>query len=195
MQPAAPDDTYTLYLDGDPATPWSAYCAGMASTPREYLTLTGMNFSQYTAGFFGGTDVRTTYSKVRFVPASHKIDITDRSFAPSQGQLRHPSSTTEELEVVTSMPYGVAMDCSGEGSSTGLAQIDLSGTRFALIGSQQFTMNGGEPGGSVALSSNNQRATLRGGGLCGWTAPAGAPPEPINDHVTAGALLELVYRR
>lgn len=43
--PAATDGTYKLYLAGDPARPWMAYCAQMATatTPREYLSLTGTN--------------------------------------------------------------------------------------------------------------------------------------------------------
>lgn len=195
--PDASDGTYTLYLDGDAGKPWDAYCAGMADTPREYLTLTGMNLAQYTTGGrAGGSNVTTTYSKVRFVATSHRIDIADRAFATLAGKLSHPDN--RGVIQVTSMPYAVAMDCAaGIGSSskshTGVAWIDLTGTHFALIGDQQFAPQGNNEAGTAELSHSNQQVKLTGGGNCGWMAPVGVPSNPFNDNVRNGALLELVY--
>lgn len=189
--PAAADGAYTLYLTADASKPWKAFCAAMATTPREYLSLTGANSAQYTqGGSSSGTDVKTTYTKVRFDPATLKIDIADRTFATSQGMLDHSNSGT----MVTSMPFGVAMDCHGNNSSAGVALIDLTATSFALTGANQFAVGGNKPGTSVQLASSNQRATINGGGNCGWTAPVGAPVNPFNDNVTSGALLKVVYQ-
>jgi hypothetical protein len=189
--PTAADGSYTLYLGGNASKPWQAYCAGMATAPLEYLSLTGANSAQYTAGGDSpGTNVKTTYTKVRFDPASLKIDIRDRAFATSQGMLNHSNTGT----MVTSMPYGVAMDCRTNNSSTGVALIDLTGTAFALTGQAGFAAGGNQAGSSFQPSNNNQRATLAGGGFCGWNAPTGTPGNPFNDNVTDGKLLTLVYQ-
>lgn len=184
----ATDNTYTLYVGGDAGKPWNAFCAGMSGTPHEYLSLTGTNFAQYSAGGASpGTDVKTTYSKVRFDPANQKIDISDRTFATSAGMLNH-----DGMAQVTSMPYGVAMDCVGNKSATGMAQIDLTGASFALTGPNEFARGGNMSGGSVQLAANNRQATITGGGFCGWVAPAGAPTNPFNNNAN-GTRLQLVY--
>jgi hypothetical protein len=189
--PTAIDGPYTLYLAGNPAKPWTAYCAGMAATPLEYLSLTGVNSSQYAAGgASSGMDVTTTYTKVRFDPASLKVDIRDRAFTTSQGTLNHSNMGT----MVTSMPYAVAMDCHGNNSNGGIAQIDLTGTAFALTGQAEFAEGGNHAGSSFQPDPTNRRATLHGGGNCGWYAPTGTPQNPFNDNVSDGKLLVLVYQ-
>lgn len=188
--PGAADATYTLYLGGDARKPWPAFCAGMATTPHEYLSLTGMNFAQYSQGGKGvGTDVRTTYTRVRFDPVAMKVDISDRAFATSTGKLTHDS-----MAQVTSMPYGVAMDCAGDNSRTGVAQIDLTGTSFVLATGLQFVKAGNGPGGTVTVP-DGQHATITGGGNCGWTGPVNVPFNPFNTNVNAtnGAILPLSY--
>jgi hypothetical protein len=183
----APDGTYTLYLGGDAGKPWQAFCAGMAGTPREYLSLTGANFAQYThGGKSPGTDVRTTYTKVRFDPATQKVDITDRTFATSTGMLNHTGSGT----IVTSMPYGVAMDCVGNASKSGVAQIDLGATAFDLA-PNQFFAGGALPGSNLQIGS--KRATLNGGGDCGWFGPTNNLFNPINGNVNPSTILQLRY--
>jgi GON domain len=188
--PAAADGPYMLYLTADAGKPWPAFCAAMATTPLEYLSLTGANSSQYTAGGGSpGTSVKTTYTKVRFDPAAGKIDISDRRFATSQGMLNHSGDNM----MVTSMPFGVAMDCLGNNSTSGVALIDLSATKFALTGTSAFAEGGNMSKSIVQLTSNNQRATINGGGNCGWAAPAGAPVNPFNNNVTSGVILGVVY--
>ncbi|HEY0481522.1 MAG TPA: GON domain-containing protein [Kofleriaceae bacterium] len=188
--PAATDGDYALYLGGSPGKPWKGYCAGMATRPLEYLSLSGANSAQYSRGGAStGTDVKTTYSKVRFDPTTMKIDITDRTFASSMGTILHSGNTP-----VTSMPYGVAMDCRGAGSKAGVAMIDLTSTAFALTGAAEFAVGGNQPGSDLQLSAANQKATISGGGFCGWNAPAGVPVNPFNNNVTSGLLLGLVYQ-
>jgi hypothetical protein len=189
--PAAADGNFTLYLDGDPTRPWTAFCADMATAPAEYLSVdTQHNNSQYASGGASpGTTVMTTFSRVRFDPASHEIDIADRTFATSTGMLNHSGSGT----MVTSMPYGVAMDCRSASSHGGLGEIDLSGTGFALDAATMFAKGGNQPGGSVQISTDRANVKLSGGGDCGWIAPSGAPANPFNNNVTSGFLLKLVY--
>lgn len=189
--PAAADGDFTLYLDGDPTQPWTAFCADLATAPAEYLSVNASgNDSQYASGGASpGATVTTQFSRVRFDPSSHKIDISDRTFATSTGMVNHAGSGT----VVTSMPYGVAMDCRGPGSHAGLASIDLTGTRFVLDAATMFATGGSNPGGIAQISTDRTRAKLAGGGNCGWTAPAGTPADPFNDNVTSGLLLKLVY--
>lgn len=185
------DGSYTLYLGGDPSKPWTGFCAGMSATPREYLSLTATNSAQYAAGGASpGTDVKTTYSRIRFNPVTMKIDISDRRFATSQGRLTHSNNGP----TVTSMPYGVAMDCVANNSATGVAIVDLTGTAFALIGASEFAEGGNKPGSSTTLMNGNKQATIHGGGFCGWNAPSGAPMNPFNDNVKSGELLEVRYQ-
>jgi hypothetical protein len=189
--PTAVDGPYKLYLAENAGKPWMAYCANMSTAPLEYLSLTGVNSAQYVAGGASpGTDVKTTYTKVRFDPASLKIDIRDRKFATSQGTLNHSNMGT----MVTSMPYAVAMDCQGNNSTSSVALIDLTGTAFALTGQDDFAEGGSHPGSAFQADSTNQRATIHGGGFCGWYAPASVPNNPFNNNVTNGKLLVLVYQ-
>jgi hypothetical protein len=159
----------------------------MANTPHEYLSLTGANFAQYTHSVSSpGTDVRTTYTKVRFDPATLKVDITDRTFATSTGVLNHAGSGM----MVTSMPYAVAMDCAGNNSKSGVAQIDLGATAFDLA-PNQFFPGGAQPGSN--LQGGNKRATLNGGGGCGWFGPTDNLFNPFNGNVNPSTILQLLY--
>ncbi|HEX7836947.1 MAG TPA: GON domain-containing protein [Kofleriaceae bacterium] len=190
--PGSADGTYKMYLGGNTSKPWQGFCAGMAGTPKEYLSLTGTNVAQYTQGGKSpGTDVKTTYTKVHFDPATLKIDISDRTFATSTGMLNHAGSGT----MVTSMPYGVAMDCVSPNSKTGVAQIDLTGTSFALVVTNAFAEGGVQVASGIQLAAGNQRATLNGGGNCGWFGPVNTPFNPFNNAATStnGTILQLVY--
>jgi hypothetical protein len=186
--PAAVDESFKLYVGADPAKPWTAFCANMATTPREYLTLTGDNFGQYTSGGASpGTSVRTTFAKVRLDPATLAIEISDRKFAATTGALTHSNNTA-----VTAMPYAVAMDCRGMQSSAGSASIDLRNTPFVLGPASTFTRLGNQASSSLNLSSGNQVAQLTGGGFCGWLAPTGTPSDPFNNNA-ANATLPVAY--
>ncbi|MBT8492271.1 MAG: hypothetical protein KJO07_04355 [Deltaproteobacteria bacterium] len=184
---APADGIYTLYLGGDPTMPWTAYCADTGATPVTYLPLVSVgedqNFAQYTAGGSSpGTSVRTSYTRIRIDPATLVVDIGDQRFSSSSGQLAHAGG-----DQVSSMPFGVAMDCSN--GENGLANIDLVGTPFAIA--ESFCQRGSSADGSSVLSSNDQIVDLTGGGNCGWTAPSPCPYNPFNS--TGGAILELTY--
>jgi hypothetical protein len=173
----------TLYLGGAPARPWTAFCA---ANGNEYLSLTSaMNYSQYTRD--PGADVRTTFTKIRIIPGNGMaamIDIDDKTYSASTGSLPHGGET------VTSMPYGVAMDCENGPSPTGVAEMDLAGTKFAI--SDPFENRGSSPQGSSVVQNNGRRVSLVGGGNCGWRSPAPAPFNPFNS-IGPSPILDLTY--
>ncbi len=165
---AAPDGEY--FIEPTEGRQFAVWCHDMAgSTPSEYLTLPntggGFNFSQYTAGGAApGTDVATHYSRVRLDPVALTVDMGDQTFATSTGSLSHGPTP------VTSMPYGVAMACVSNFNPAGTANIDLTGTPFAVA--DPFATDGYNAAGSVTFSSIDQVVDLTGGGFCGFTTPA-----------------------
>jgi hypothetical protein len=171
--PLAQDGNYVLFTH---RTLLGVYCHDMAGTPKEYINLTNtvgdVNFSQYTAGGASpGTNVRTSFSKLRIYPATLTVDINDLTFAASTGQLMHSHDQS-----VTSMPYGSAMSC--DASPDGIGNIDLRGTAFTIA--DTFAVGGYGATGGATLSAGNQVADLAGGGFCGWITPAPALYNPFN---------------
>jgi GON domain len=167
----APDGDYLLYNNGNLFT---VYCDDMSTNmPREYIDLvkTGYNanFSQYTQGGSSpGSNVRTTFFKLRIDPDSLTVDIGDLTFARSAGWLYHSGSVK-----VTSMPYGVAMSCTAPEAPNGVGNIDLRWTPFQV--NSAFVVGGFEAKGSAAVSQENQLVSLTGGGYCGWIGPSHSP--------------------
>ena len=170
----AVDDDFDFDLGEPPA----AAPARNTSVP----TAAAENFSQYTAGGgSAGSNVKTNYTKVRIDPATLKIDTNDKRYATSVGALTHGGMP------VTSMPYATAMGCVNN-SANGLANIDLTGTQFAiatgaLVASNALGMTTPTPNGQVRAVS------MTGGGNCGWNAPSGA----FNPFNNSGSPLSLVY--
>lgn len=166
--PAAGDGNYVLRTDSRLVP---VYCHDMGGTPREYVTLNAANFSQYTAGGAApGTDVRTTFAKVRIDPDTLTVDINDLTFASSTGQLMHGATA------ITSMAYAAAMSC--DASPSGVGRVDLVGTAFVLA--DTFTLGGYLPVGGATVSANNRNADLTGGGYCGWITAAPFIYHPTN---------------
>lgn len=166
--PLAGDGNYVLITDSRLVP---VYCHDMAGTPREYVTLNNLNFSQYTAGGAApGTNVRTTFTKVRIDPETLTVDIADLTFATSAGRLQHGGDT------VTAMPYGVAMSC--DGGASGVGRVDLGGTAFVLA--DTFVVGGAGPSGGAVESPDGRAADLAGGGFCGWLNPAPVLYNPYN---------------
>ena len=169
------DTTVTLYAGADPTKPWMAYCHG----GLEYLTAATAtaNYGQYTAGTKSpGTNVRTTYARLRLDPMTLAIDICDRAFATSTGMLSHDPAFNNPDIAVTSMPLGVAMDCAT--SNTGAAAINLTNTPFVVTGNWSF--GGNSTSGMSQKAGGGRTVSITGGGNCGWNAPTGAPSNPFN---------------
>lgn len=175
----APDGEYPLVAGN---TLLTVFCYDMAGTPREYIDLarTGSdaNFAQYTAGGASpGTNVRTSFTKLRIDPATLTVDIGDLTFATSTGRLQHSSATRgPSSPFVTAMPYGTAMSCTS--SASGLGDINLQGTPFAV--DDTFLTGGFAASGSAAVSPDKKTVALHGGGYCGWINPAPAMGQPFN---------------
>lgn len=166
-RPLAGDGDYLLGVNSRLVP---VYCHDMAGTPREYVRLGALNFSQYTAGGASpGVNVRTTFTKVRINPATLTIDLNDLTFATSTGRLMHG------FTAVTAMPYAVAMSC--DGTASGVGRVDLTGTPFVLA--DTFTLGGFYPDGAATVSKN-RTADLTGGGYCGWITPAPTMYNPFN---------------
>ncbi len=187
--PTTADGNQTLFINGDSTKPWTAFCLMSVMPAQSYLNLTNVganqNFSQYTAGGGSpGTSVKTNYTRVRIDPMTLKIDTNDQTFATTTGgPLKHSGSTP-----VTSMPYATAMDCTA--GSTGLANIDLTGTQFA-IAAGALALDGANFSGMTTPTPNGQvrAVAMTGGGFCGWNAPPGSS-NPFNQF---GSPLNLVY--
>lgn len=183
LVPLVPDGDYVLFTG---KTLLGVYCYDMAGAPREYLNLadTGgdANFSQYTAGGASpGTNVRTSFTKLRIDPATLTVDINDLTFATSTGRLQHSSVTRgPQSPFVSTMPYGVGMSCTT--LPDGTANIDLRGTPFTIA--DTFTVRAFAGSGSATLSADDQVADLKGGGYCGWISPAPTLETPFNPQGT-----------
>lgn len=185
----ATDGNRTLYIGGDRTKPWNAYCVMSITPALTYLNLTNtganQNFSQYTSGGAAtGVSVRTNFSKLRIDPATRKIDSNDKRFASSSGSLLHMGTTS-----VTSMPYATSMGCLS-GSANGVANVDLSGTVFA-VQTGALALGGISQTGISTPPPNGQNRVLdtTGGGNCGWHSSAGAT-NPFNNN---GSPLSLAY--
>ena len=161
---APADGERTLFVDGEAQRPWRAYCADMTSAPIEYLTLpTNSTWSMYRAGGRAiGSDVTTRFDKVRIDPVTLKLDITDTTFAVSEGSLTHIDGSK-----ITEMPLGVAMSCGG-GYAT--ANVDVQGTPFLLT--TDFA-TGGDAGhvGNADLWQNHDVMEMWADGDCGFVGP------------------------
>jgi hypothetical protein len=153
----------------------------MSGTPREYITLrhteTDRNFSQYTAGGASpGTDVRTTFTRVRLDPAKLVVDVGDLTFATSTGRLQHSAVTRgPSSPFVTSMPFAMAETCT-PGRPTGVGNVDFRGTPYA--GADPVETFSGS--GSATKSTGDQVVDLSISGYCGWVAPDPSWDNPIN---------------
>jgi GON domain len=176
--PAATDGDYSLHIGGATI---HVFCHDMAQTPAEYIDLVqtggGHNFSQYTAGGASrGTTVVTHYTRLRvdphpvgLLPLTFRVNIADQTFSSSTGQLCHSSpAPCSGGALVRSMPYAVAFDCVRPGSSSGIAELDLTGTVFEVVNT--FRVQAFEGTGTTSFTP--QVVTLTGGGFCGWNAPA-----------------------
>jgi hypothetical protein len=151
-----------LRLASDVTKAWAAWC----SSGLEYLSLPEGNYSGYAAGgYAGGTDMRTTYSKVRILPAIPAIDVGDMTFATTTGAL---TLTGSDPGPVGPLPFGFAGSCSG--LIGGQGEVVMTGTGFAIAPSE-FVLAGYQPFGMAAGTS--EAITLSGGGKCGDIGPAG----------------------
>lgn len=188
--PTAIDGNYTLFLAGDKTKPWGAFCLLSVTPAQSYLNLTNtganQNFSQYTAGGgSSGSSIKTNYTKVLIDPVTLKVDTNAQKYATTTG-----GPLSQGAVPITAMPYATAFDCRGSLSQTGLANIDLTGTPFA-VAAGALVIAGSSAAGAATPTPNGQVRVLNltGGGNCGWNAPIGS----FNPYNQSGSPLNLVY--
>jgi hypothetical protein len=178
---------------------FSVYCYGMIDTPRDYLELhverigPGYNFASYAAGGPAtGTNVVTSFTKLRFDPATLRVDIGDLTFATSTGSLTHPD-TDAGPQTVESMPYGVAMACNSGEQGDGAANVDLWGTPFAVDDTWVPQGAGSEFYGGATFSGADQVVNVTANGFCGWRTPDPAVSFLVWETPPGQAYLQLRY--
>jgi hypothetical protein len=153
---------YTLFVGGDTRKPFVAWCDTDGDTFLSLPTGSGRNFSQYLK--VDGTSVATTWTKVRLDPVAMTLDMNDIQFSTSTGGI--PGWNKYYAA------FGEAGDCVAPTSSTGRANVDLSGLPFAV--SATWKTAGWYAAGGYTKSSNDQIVNVTGGGYCGATAVDGA---------------------
>ena len=175
--PNAGDGDYTLFVDGQPKKPFTAYCHNMHTTPLEYLPLvhTGRkyNFSRSASGGArSGLDVISQFEKLRIDPLTLIVDPTDLTFSTSSGKTNGAyKGTTYEVITVT---FATAASCVSDSDSSGTANIDLSGTPFVISELVSFSAKGWNPAGKAIFSNRRQVVDITGGGYCGDNSPSTA---------------------
>lgn len=194
--PDAADGEYLLFIERDVGRPWEAYCHDLQGQPREFLSLPsdgdGANISRlqsFEGDRFGS--VVTRYSRVRIDPHTLEVDVSDQTFAVTEG-----SATVENRAEVKAMPFGVATACSVSSDVLIAAQsaIDLAGTPFA-IDSEFCVRDADETLSTVWRSNTKGRADLTvyasDPEVCATASPAPCLDAPFDD--SGGFQLQLRY--
>jgi len=187
--PTSGDGNRKLFVGGNKTKPWDAFCLMSVIPAVTYLPLANVaaaqNYSQFSAGGSAtGTTVKTNYTKLQIDPATFAVNTNDKRYATTTGGPLTTGGTS-----VTAMPYATAMGCQN-GTANGAANIDLTGTQFA-VATGALALGGTAPTGTTTPAPNDQLRVfaLTGGGNCGFNAPKGATA-PYNN---GGVVLNLVY--
>lgn len=177
QNPEAADGEYTLYLDGNIERPVTIYCHDMDSFPLEYLTLINTGGpSNYSMISYPEGALVTQYQKLRINPATLIVDRSDKTFATYPDNIEGYSaiSNVENYPVIAA-DYARAEGCSrGDPEAPpGQANIDLTGTDFALSQTVEFTFEGGAVQDPVVEISQDRRIVdLSISGRCAHIEPA-----------------------
>lgn len=121
--PSAKDGEHTLFIDDDETKPWTAYCADIATNPKEYLSIDNWPSQSYWRGP-NYQEVVTLYRKLRIDPITLALDIYDERFAETSG-----SGIDSNGAPVTSVPLGVGVSDGGYGQ----AVIMVLDTPFTIV--------------------------------------------------------------
>lgn len=184
--PEVSDGEFTLFANKEPARPWQATCLFDTAPARTYLSVPDsptQNFSHAQGGGgLVGTSLRTHYKKVRIDPERLLVDVQDGAFSTSVGSVAYGSDSPPLL----SLRYGDARDCYAPDSQRGSANIDLTGTPFA-VAPDSFRIQGYRAAGSTTYSADSKVVNLRGGGYCGVNRVNPGSMDPYS--------LQLLYQR
>jgi len=183
LAPATPDGAYQLYVDGQEAKPWLAWCHDMANAPREYLTLPEQDALDNLATYRSSSNFRITqYKKIRLDPMTWKVDTADATFSADLGLANYLG------QPVNKVAYAAGIACP---SGLSGANVDLQNTPFKVT--SQWCVGGSILSHSKTGSGQVIDITVSSG-TCGWHAPdlSGCPvaPNPVNG---VGPALQLEY--
>ena len=169
-----PDGNQKLYFHNNETLPWTAWC----HDGNEYLNLKD-SIANYGEIADGTTNVRTEYSRIRIDPETLTVDVTDQTYATSNGR-----SVTANGVNVTAMPLGIAMACGSSIYAT--MMIDLSDTPFTIAST--FAPRGTAAHGGSTIYNDDQTLEGFAEGDCGYVAPdtmGGQPLSLANGYVLA----------
>lgn len=174
------DGEQTLYWRNNASVPMTVYCHDMAGNPREYLTLpnSGGAFNYALIAYPEGA-LTTHYQKIRLDPVALTIDANDDTFATTLEPV--PGYTVLSADEAAGYPvlwseYGRALGCSRNVGSAplGAANIDLTGTDFALAQTVDFIVSGvGVENPVIDISTDGRTANLQVDGRCGQIYSSG----------------------
>lgn len=169
--PEATDGEYELLLNGASEQRVTIYCHDMASgMPTEFVTLNNpdetTNFSTIT---WAEGEILVQFEKVRVDLPSLRVVGFDRTFAAiedSRGDLGTELAPPD---------FATAQGCNDFPPIEifGAANVDLTGTGFAIAPSVDWVLFGKDADGAARVSEDRLSAEIFAGGSCGWIWPDG----------------------
>jgi len=99
----------------------------------------------------------TIWGMIRFDPETLLVHTGDITFAKTQGYWK---------QVGLFVPYAMCYACESPHQASGVGNIDLRGTPFAV--EDDFHCNGWLPNGAFEKKCSDQIVSIKGGGFCGW---------------------------
>jgi hypothetical protein len=131
------DGEFELWRRGDAASPpMRLYCHNVLSPrPTEFVSLDALNFSFFPAGGAAqGSDLSTTFTKLRVCPWQLLVKTNDYTWAIHQGGPLQQTYWNGQRQInFEQVPFATARDAAvPHGLGSGTARIDLSGTGFAV---------------------------------------------------------------
>lgn len=189
MYPHAPDGEYDLYLGGDLTSHVRLHCHDMTGMPAEYVTLHSPdNYSEWPASstpgqkWRHGRTIRTTFSRIRISGDSGMVDLSDHTFARTEGgPLTDSGAHGSRGPTWKAADYATAT-ASNHDSNAGhqsrqpysTAKVDLSGTGLRMADGVVWRTSGWDfrpKGDHTPDPGTMHQMTVTVGGAPGWCAP------------------------
>jgi hypothetical protein len=169
--PEATDGEYEILIGNGSDQRATIYCHDMASgAPTEYISLNNADETTNFATITGEQgEVLAQFEKVRVALPALRVTLADRTFATIEGAV-------DESDANVPYPdFGVAVGCNDDPPIEifGAANINFSGTGFAIGESVEWVLFGKDADGLANVSEDRISADISAGGSCGWMWPAG----------------------
>lgn len=197
--PAATNTDVTLYWDRDPAKPYDAHCGNAGATFVKLNDNAAKNTSSYPLGTQGCTSlvggqtkpVTTTWTMLRFDPATKLVNTGDYSYATLSGGTHEESGNGTFKYDYLKMPFASGRVCDDHGNFAAVAKIDLSKTKLAVAGSQAWSHDGFQGQSSANADGKNKVITLNVAGYSAGVSPCAANVDYYTQN--GGFCLQLAY--